>query len=84
MAIEYDGDRHFVRSASSGQRTASRNGRTKAKRRLLEKLGWTVINLDFRDHREAVRRSAVKEWLQQELIDAGIVLHASHTQNDQH
>lgn len=83
VAIEYDGDRHFLRSVNSGLRTTSRNGRTKAKRRLLEKLGWTVVNLDFRDHREAQRRSAVKEWLQQVLFDAGVLLQGPHTQNEQ-
>ena len=84
VAIEYDGDRHFLRSMSSGQRTSCRNGRTKAKRRLLEKLGWTIINLDFREHREAQRGSAVKEWLQQQLFDAGVVLHTPHTQKEQY
>jgi very-short-patch-repair endonuclease len=74
VAIEYDGEFHFLKALGSGKLTSQRNGSTKAKRRLLEKLGWTVINLDFRDHIEARRKSKEKMWLRAELKQAGAVL----------
>ena len=74
VAIEYDGEPHFLKAVGSGALTSKRNGRNKAKRRLLEQLGWTVINLDFRDYMEACRKSKQKEWLRAELKQAGVAL----------
>jgi very-short-patch-repair endonuclease len=74
VAIEYDGELHFLRALGSGELTSKRNGSTKAKRRLLEQLGWTVINLDFRGHMEARRKSKEKAWLRAELKQAGVML----------
>jgi hypothetical protein len=42
VAVEYDGKFHYL---SSGRET----GRTVAKRRLLESLGWKVVNICYRD-----------------------------------
>jgi hypothetical protein len=45
IAIEYDGTDHFLTVLSTN--TLRENGRTKAKRRLLEGLGWKVVNIPF-------------------------------------
>jgi len=74
VAIEYDGERCFLKVLRTGELTTTRNGKTKAKRRLLEQLGWTVINLDYRDYMEACRKSNHKQWLQTELKRAGVAL----------
>jgi RAP domain len=74
VAIEFDGESHFLKALGSGKLTRKRNGSTKAKRRLLEQLGWTVINLDFRDYMEACRKSKQKDWLRAELKQAGVAL----------
>jgi len=74
VAIEYDGEPCFLKALRTGEVTTTRNGRTKAKRRLLEQLGWTVINLDYRDYMEACRKSNQKQWLQKELKGAGVAL----------
>ena len=58
VAIEFDRDSHFLKAAlGSGELTPWRNGSTKAKRQRLEQLGWTVINLDYRDYIDACRKS---------------------------
>ena len=70
-----DGDQHFLKAAlGSGELTTKRNGSTKAKRRLLQQLGWTIINLDFRDYMEACQKSKQKAWLQAKLKQAGVTL----------
>ena len=74
VAIEYDGESHFLKALSSGELTSKWDGRTKAKHRLLKQLGWTAINLDFRDRVEARRKSNEKQWLRTELNKAGVVL----------
>jgi len=53
IAIEFDGTTHYLKALGSGELTKTRTGPTTAKRRFLEQLGWTVINLDFRDYDEA-------------------------------
>jgi len=72
VAIEYDGASHYLKAVQSGVLTRIKNGPTKAKLRFLERLGWTVINLDFRDHMEAKRVSKEKEWLVGELRKSGV------------
>ena len=74
VAIEYDGEHHFLKALGSGELTSQRNGSTEAKRRLLKQLGWTVINLDFRDHMEARQKSEEMTWLRDELENAGCVV----------
>jgi len=72
IAIEFDGPSHFLKAVGSGKLTSIENGATKAKRRYLEQLGWTVINIDFRDHMQAKRASNEKQWLRVLLITSGV------------
>ena len=74
VAIEFDGVAHFLKALGSGGLTSQRNGPTIAKRRLLQQLGWTVINLDFRDYIESIRILNQKEWLMNELKQSGVAL----------
>ena len=74
MAIEYDGPSHYLKALGSGELTSTENGATKAKRRFLEQLGWTVINIDYRDFIQAQRASNEKQWLREILIAAGVTL----------
>jgi len=74
IAIEFDGPSHFLKALGSGKLTSTENGATKAKRRFLEQLGWTVINLDYRDYDEAKSRSNKKEWLRKKLQASGVEL----------
>jgi RAP domain len=74
VAIEYDGEWHFLRALGSGELTFQQDGSTKAKRRLLEQLGWTVINLDFREYMTACDMSKETEWIRAELNNSGVLL----------
>jgi len=74
IAIEFDGPSHFLKALGSGELTSTENGATKAKRRFLEQLGWTVINLDYRDYIKAKSRSNEKEWLRKKLKASGVSL----------
>jgi len=74
IAIEYDGPSHFLKAVGSGELTSIENGATKAKRRFLELLGWTVINIDYRDSDQAQRASNGKQWLLELLNAAGVPL----------
>ena len=75
VAIEYDGETHFLQALESGEFTVERNGTTKAKRQLLQQLGWTVINLDYRHWREACDKQRQEEWLRRELKKADVMLY---------
>ena len=72
IAIEYDGDSHYLKALGTGELTSIENGATKAKRRFLEQLGWTVINLDYREYIRAQRESNEKQWLRKKLQAAGV------------
>ena len=74
LLIEYDGESHFLKALDSGKLTRKGNGSTKAKQRLLEQFGWTVIKLDFRDYQEACRMSRQKTWLCASLKQGGVML----------
>jgi len=74
IAIEFDGPSHYLKALGTGMLTTKENGGTKAKRRFLKQLGWTVINLDFRDYMEADRKSNLKQWLGEKLKAAGVNL----------
>jgi len=63
-----------LKAIGIGELTSLQNGATKAKRRFLQQLGWTVVNLDFRDYNAAQTQEKKKKWLQQELLTAGIEL----------
>lgn len=71
IAIEFDGAYHYLKEAGTGKRTTIEKGTTKAKRRFLEQLGWTVINIDYREFNKAIRLSTDKDWLHNRLKAAG-------------
>jgi len=73
IAIEFDGSSHFLKAVGSGTLTSTENGATKAKRRFLEQLGWTVININYRDYVQA-RDSNAQQWLQKLLNASGVPL----------
>ena len=60
IAIEFDGPYHYLKEVKSGKLTSTENGATKAKRRFLKQLGWTVINIDYRDCSQARLRQILK------------------------
>ena len=72
IAIEYDGAPHYLKALGTGELTSIENGATKAKRRFLQQLGWTVINLDYREYIRAQRESNEKQWLRKKLQAAGV------------
>jgi len=74
IAIEFDGPSHFLKALGSGKLTSIENGPTKAKRRFLEQLGWTVINIDYRAYIQAQRYLNVQQWLQKRLNGSGVSL----------
>jgi very-short-patch-repair endonuclease len=48
IAIEFDGPTHFLRDVHADhEKGRIENGPTQAKRRFLERLGWTVINIPY-------------------------------------
>ena len=49
IAVEYDGSSHYLKSLGSGPVVRAENGPTKAKRRLLQKMGWQVVNVPYFD-----------------------------------
>jgi RAP domain len=67
VAIECDGPSHFVSTLYGG--TERENGPTKAKRRLLQKLGWNVINLNWK---EAKQHKMSEKWVRDKLLEAGV------------
>ena len=71
VAIEFDGPSHFLNAIGSGKLTTQRNGTTQAKRRLLERLGWTVISLNFREFDRARREF---DYLRSEFCREGVEL----------
>jgi len=78
VAIEYDGPSHFLKALGSGELTSTENGGTKAKRRFLEQLGWTVINMDYRDLMRAQNESMEKGWLREKLVAEGVSFSTSY------
>ena len=74
IAIEYDGQYHFLKELGTGKVTSFENGPTKAKRRILEQLGWRVINFDYRDWIVAQGQGNEMPWLREKLHSAGIAL----------
>lgn len=71
IAIEFDGPSHFLRSAQSRRLADIENGPTKAKRRFLKGLGWTVINISYLDWTEAATRERKQDLLASRLISIG-------------
>ena len=62
IAVEFDGPSHNLKEVHTGKITLSENGSTKAKRVFLEKLGWTVINIDYRDWIKVKRVGNEKQY----------------------
>ena len=51
IAVEYDGAHHYLTEPKKGARAnwGRESGRTIAKRTLMEKLGWKVVNVSYKD-----------------------------------
>ena len=94
IAIEFDGPSHYLtelkgREERRGRR--KRNGRTNAKRRLLEQMGWKVVNVNYLDVLELERvgkerieeaggvRELKKQYARFRLADVGVVLRHKST-----
>ena len=67
IVIECDGPSHYL-STIDGAEKNRENGPTKAKRRLLQEIGWNVINLSWM---EACENQASEEWVRSKLSEAG-------------
>ena len=52
IAIEFDGTQHYLTELRKGARIGEgrANGKTAAKRRLMEQMGWKVVNIDYKDN----------------------------------
>ncbi|KAI2507052.1 hypothetical protein MHU86_7321 [Fragilaria crotonensis] len=72
VAIECNGPKHYMQDLGDTV-TRIENGPTKAKRRILQSLGWTVINLDCDD--VVIAESEMNhDWLRDNLLKAGVDL----------
>jgi hypothetical protein len=72
LAIECNDARHFMQELGDSIMRVE-NGPTKAKRRILQSLGWTVINLDCDDF--VISESEMShDWLRDKLLTAGVDL----------
>ena len=51
IAVEYDGAHHYLTEPKKGARAywGRESGRTIAKRALMEKMGWKVVNVSYKD-----------------------------------
>jgi hypothetical protein len=77
LAVELDGPSHFLKHLAAPQSEDdwhrvdwTENGPTRAKRRYLQQLGWTVINLNYRDYQQAKRENGVQDWLGEKVLQA--------------
>ncbi len=71
IAIEFNGPSHFLREVRTGMFLNNmKNGPTKAKRRLLERLGWRVVDIDYFDWAQMKTKSARKQLLVEKLRTA--------------
>ena len=68
IAIECDGPSHYLSTVHGAEKNRE-NGPTKAKRRLLQELGWNVINLSWM---EAHQHKTSEEWVRSKLSKAGV------------
>lgn len=71
LAIEFDGPSHFLRRVGTTYMPEIEKGPTKAKRRFLEGLGWTVVNIRYFEWAKAETREARKALILEKLIAAG-------------
>ena len=70
IAIECDGPSHYVSRLGNAKKLVE-NGSTKAKRRMLQQLGWNVINLNWEEARD---HQAREKWVRKKLAEAGVEL----------
>ena len=70
IAVECDGPEHFLQVLGN-ETLRVENGPTKAKCRILQILGWTVINLD---RNEVINNQVNEQWLRDKLLDANVDL----------
>ena len=75
IAIEFDGLTHYLREVGTGKGLNIENGPTKAKRRLLERLGWKVVKISFHEWISVTRigKAETRHFLQKKLETAGVV-----------
>jgi hypothetical protein len=74
IAVECDGENRYLKDISTGSVTRMETGATKAKRWFLERQGWTVINVDYRDWIKACQNYDEECFLRRLLADAGVPL----------
>lgn len=82
IAVEYDGEYHFLTNVTETGPTYRANGPTKSKRRLLKKLGWKVVSIPYFDDialneqvaGRAKRKEAKVQYLKTKLTQGGILL----------
>ena len=77
IAIECDGPSHYL-TVLDGSGQSVENYSTKAKRRLLQRLGWKVVNLNWE---EAARRQSSKKWLRGQGVFKGASYTSSLSSN---
>ena len=78
VAVELDVPSHFLKHLEVPQSEDdwqhlgdwTENGPTRAKRRYLQHMGWTVIHLHYRDYQQAKREDHVKLWLTEKVLQA--------------
>lgn len=76
IAIEYDGSFHFLNRLEKGAPPGRESGPTKAKRRLLQKLGWKVVTIPFYSCPidGSMSDETLKQYLIKRLCEAGVQL----------
>ena len=88
IAIECDGPSHYLTELTKGAKPnyGRENGPTTAKRRLMERMGWKIVNIDYKDAirldgalKEVVAkaggaRESKKLYLRERLKQAGVTL----------
>jgi len=73
IAIEFDGPSHFLREINEDQpQRRKENGPTRAKRRLLERLGWSVINVCYWEWQEAGTKERKEQLLAKKFSLCGM------------
>lgn len=69
IAVEFDGPSHFLRSATSTTSANVEDGPTKAKRRFLASLGWSVVNIPYFQWSEAATHEGKIQLLRTRMED---------------
>eukprot|EP00978_Attheya_sp_CCMP212_P040983 scaffold229571_cov46-Attheya_sp.AAC.4 len=74
IVIEFDDPSHYLKEVGTSDVTRGENGATKVKRRILKRVGWKVITLNYQDWIEANgAESKGRLWLKEILLsNAGI------------